>query len=209
MAYQYEYIPQAHLGKLSEYPGTNTPNPIYKSRHKGKDVIVKISQTNFYKDDRPFWKERVAAAERSMRNEAFWLSWLNSHGIGVPFLGFTKIDGQIGIVTELIEGTHVVLKEPSADEPSRHYVDHFNRYGISGSKKYLKEIDRIIDLLIANNVMMFDLQFMFTSTGEMHLIDAEGFQIYDPSNPNHLFTPEQLGERARTQFKRIIRAVSQ
>ena len=203
--FEYKLIPESELKNLRPFPGVNSPTPIFQAEYFNRKVIVKFKKTNWYKYDPEFWEEEVKSAENSARNEAYWLSWLNQQGIGVKFLGFTRVKSQLGIITEQLDKNHIVLKIPNSDDTIKMYADEFKQKKIIVDASAIKSIERTINLLVKNNVMIFDIQFIFTRDGQVLLIDAEGFRFHRPQSD--IFTPKQLGDRAKKEFKRILRGL--
>ena len=166
------------------------------------DVVVKYRTSNVYLEFDPvFHKERVQAYEKEFENEANWYKWLNAHNIGVKYFGMSAVDGQKGIVIGRVKEKHVLLKEPNDDATVEDYRHQFERQKIKITAATIKELDRVINLFIKNNVMPFDLQFLITQTGQLILIDPEGFRLHQP---NDYFTSKQLNEKLRKNFKRIL-----
>lgn len=120
----------------------------------------------------------------SLIAEAKWLRWLNSHGLGVKFLGFTQLKDRLAIVIDKVSERNVILKEPNKIDTPEEYLSYFNEMGVSVTPKMISEIENATQFLTKGNVLAVDLQFLLTETGRVVLIDPESFRI----GPNKVFT---------------------
>jgi len=156
-------------------------------------------------DNQTIAKLRKTAYEDDIREEGLWLKALNKFKIGVKFYGFSWIRGNLGLVIEKVTEKHMVLKEP--DEPEtmqmfRNLLQMKTEKGFRVTKETIQELDRILDLMIKNEIMAGDLQFLLTESGRLILIDPELFRKYSPDEDYQ--TPKQFAEDQRQNFKDLL-----
>jgi hypothetical protein len=176
---------------------------LLKGKYQGREVVIKYRNTSNY----PPSLAREAAEkrrinEKELYREAQNLIFLNSHGIGVRFLGFTRTKGDLALIIEKVQGPHAILKEPNDREDAEWLADRLTDQDYWISKNALIQFEKVLQLLEKHQIVPVDLQFLLTKDGELVLIDPEGFQ---PQTKGMLLSSEKLISRQRENFQFLFK----
>jgi len=137
-----------------------------RGRYQGRDVFVKISSV---KVGDAGGKKRLLS---HYMNEVEWVKYLSDSRLGPEFIGIIEKDGHYGLVTEFIEGRHVV---------PRHMIylpDNFRP-----TPALLKRLQEISDALENGRIYTVDLQVRISETNAW---------VIDPEAWSKATTPEQV-----------------
>lgn len=128
-----------------------------RGQYAGRDVFVKVSSVKI--GDIGSEKRLLA----HYMNEVEWVKYLSDSRLGPDFIGVVEKDGHYGLVTEFIDGRHVVPRH-------RIYLpDNFRP-----TAALLKRLQEISDALERGGIYAVDLQVRITETNAW-VIDPEAW----------------------------------
>lgn len=137
-----------------------------RGKYQGRDVFVKISSIKIGENHS---EKRLLA---HYLNELEWVSYLADAGLGPKLVGIVEKDGRYGLVTEFIEGRHIVPRHPV------YLPDHFRP-----TPALLDRLKHISDVLERDGIYAVDLQVR---------ISQDNAWVIDPEAWSKATNPEQV-----------------